>query len=103
MIHASECSSTTIHPWVSLPVVEIVDQMLSMIRDVPIYEQVRQSLDEFKQTIFIELPNERREMLCRVGEIINRNVPRRGVTNVLFEEFWVAIQDGMNAALRSYL
>lgn len=72
---------------------DIINHLLELIRDAPIYSDCRNSLLSIRDGIFLELPEDRMSLLCEVGRVINRSVPKKGVTNVLYEEFWDDIRD----------
>ena len=78
----------------SLSVVELIDHFLTLIRDAPKYMTVRRRLTDIRDGIFLELPETRVELLCRVGHVINECVPRGEGPNRI-EPFWYEIRDIM--------
>ena len=82
------------HCYAALPVTELIDHFLTLIRDAPIYSRCRRMLIEVRDDIFLELPETRTELLCRVGHVINECVPS-GEPNSRIEDFWYEIRDIM--------
>lgn len=75
-------------PYDTMPVTELIDCLLTVIRDAPMYLGVRVSLKAIKDSIFLELPETRCELLCRIGDVINRHVPDRTKRHVYVDPFW---------------
>ena len=87
-------------PYSSMSVVELIDHFLALIRDAPIYMTVRRRLTDIRDDIFIELPETRIELLCRVGRVINECVPS-GEPHNRIEPFWYEIREIMQQVFDS--
>ncbi len=89
-------SNASVHPicYSSLSVVDLIDHFLTLIRDAPIYMTVRRRLIEIRDGIFIELPETRVKLLCRIGHVINECVPS-GESHNRIEPFWYEIREIM--------
>jgi hypothetical protein len=81
-----------------MPVTALIDELLTLIYDAPIHIDIRGELKRIRDGIFLELPETRCELLCRVGSLINRHVPDSSKPNVYVAPFWDEIRDIMNKA-----
>lgn len=84
----------------SMSVAKLIDHLLTLIRDAPIYATARTRLTAIRDGIFLELPETRTQLLCRVGAVINECVPS-GRENDRIEEFWYEIRDILEQAFSS--
>jgi hypothetical protein len=75
-------------------VVEVIDHILELVHTCPQNESFRHRLRTIRDGIFLELPEERLALLCRVGCAVNNSVPS-GTTNDRIDDYWYRIRDFM--------
>jgi hypothetical protein len=85
-----------------MPVTALIDELLTLIHDCILNMGIRAELKNIRDGIFLELPETRCELLCKVGSIINRHVPDRTQKHVYFDPFWNEIKDIMNKSFERY-
>ena len=83
---------------------EIIDDLLTLIRDAPIYSIRRKQLEQIKESVsFLELPEDRGLHLCNIGKVLNGLYESYGPTKKLgsnrsHETFWEPIKERMEKA-----
>ena len=85
-----------------MPVTVLIDELLTLVYDAPVHIDIRNELKRIRDGIFLELPETRCELLCRVGSLINRHVPDSSKPNVYVAPFWDEIRDIMNKAFARF-
>lgn len=83
-------------------VVDVVDHILELVPDCPKNESFWSRLARIRDGIFLELPEDRIALLCRVGHAINHSVPS-GEPNDRIDDYWYQVRDFMDTVFRGSL
>ncbi len=85
----------------SMSVIEVVEKLLGIIPDSQGYDRVRYRLKEVIREIFIELPEDRLKLLCRVGAVINEEVKRED-SYAITKPCWNQVREILNACFKRF-
>ncbi len=75
-------------------VVEVIDHIIELMHKCPKNASFYHRLVTIRDGIFLELPEDRIALLCRVGCAVNDSVPS-GKPNDRIDDYWYRIRDFM--------
>lgn len=84
----------------SEPVTEIIDRLLLTITDCPQNTACRSRLKTIRDSICLELPETRTELLCRVGRAINDGVPMETPYGII-HKYWHDVRGIMERVFKA--
>ena len=97
--HRSPNTEATKPNYQSMSVDEVIGELQRIIPcEFPELSFLHGDLDHIKQGIFIELPETRCELLCRVGRVINNYHDKHFPT----DDYWNQVRDIMNECFEPY-